>query len=166
MAGGWQRARACRTRAGEGRPAARHLSRAGARARGGAAAERFARRLCEIQAGSEVLRALDFHSFRRSYNTGLANAGVNVQTAMRLAGHKNASTHMRYVLITETRETPAAALPDLVQASALPKPLPFVQNSSKENGPLTSAREPLFSAVGQPGLEPGANGLRVRCSTN
>ncbi len=131
-----------------------------------AAAEARARRLCLIQAGSVDLKPVDFHSFRRSYNTGLANAGVNVQTAMRLAGHKNASTHMRYVLIAETLETPAAALPNLVQALALPKPLPFVANDKKGIGPLTTAREPTFSAVGQPGLEPGANGLRVRCSTN
>jgi hypothetical protein len=37
---------------------------------------------------------LDFHSFRRAFN-GLAGAGLNIQTAMRLAGHKNAGTHMR-----------------------------------------------------------------------
>jgi hypothetical protein len=28
--------------------------------------------------------------------------GVNVQTALWLAGHENASTHMRYVRIAET----------------------------------------------------------------
>jgi hypothetical protein len=33
------------------------------------------------------------------------------------------------------------------------------------NGALTLVGAPSF-AVGQPGLEPGANGLRVRCSTN
>lgn len=131
-----------------------------------AAAEARARMLCLIQAGSVDLKPLDFHSFRRSYNTGLANAGVNVQTAMRLAGHKNASTHMRYVLIAETLETPAAALPNLVRAAALPKPLPFVANDKNGDGALTLARAPSFSAVGHRRLELRANGLRVRCSTN
>jgi hypothetical protein len=130
-----------------------------------AEAEARARALCLIQAGSVDLKPVDFHSFRRSYNTGLANAGVNVQTAMRLAGHKNASTHMRYVLIAETLETPAAALPNLVQAATMPKPLPFVANYKPETAPQLASRSRFFS-VGQPGLEPGANGLRVRCSTN
>jgi hypothetical protein len=44
------------------------------------------RKLCQIQSGSSQLRPLDFHSFRRAYNTALADANVNVQTAMRLAG--------------------------------------------------------------------------------
>ena len=40
---------------------------------------------------------VDFHSFRRAFNTALADAGVNVQKAMRLAGHSDAATHMGYV---------------------------------------------------------------------
>ena len=90
-------------------------------------AEQKARALCLIQAGSAELRPLDFHSFRRAFNTGLAAAGVNVQMAMRLAGHRNAATHMRYVQLTEALEAPALALPSLKQtAAALPiarKPL-------------------------------------------
>jgi hypothetical protein len=73
------------------------------------------RKLCQIQSGSGELRPLDFHSFRRAYNTALAdaNVNVNVQTAMRLAGHRNASTHMRYVMRTGRLAAPAAALPTL-----------------------------------------------------
>ena len=57
---------------------------------------------------------VDFHSFRRAYNTALAAAGVNVQKAMKLAGHSNAATHMRYVMnAPEMRAIPAAALPQL-----------------------------------------------------
>jgi integrase len=59
-----------------------------------AASDAERRKLCLIQSGSSQLRPLDFHSFRRAYNTALADANVNVQTAMRLAGHRNASTHM------------------------------------------------------------------------
>ena len=45
------------------------------------------RALCLIQAGSEQYLPVDFHALTRAYNTGLAlPAGVNVQTAMKLAG--------------------------------------------------------------------------------
>jgi integrase len=57
---------------------------------------------------------VDFHSFRRAFNTALAGAGVNVQKAMKLAGHADAATHMRYVMDTpEMRQIPAAALPQI-----------------------------------------------------
>ena len=39
---------------------------------------------------------------------------------MRLSGHRNASTHMRYVRLAETLETPAAALPVLRGVPTLP----------------------------------------------
>ncbi len=41
---------------------------------------------------------VDFHSFRRAFNTGLAEAGVNVQHAMHLAAHADAKVHARYVM--------------------------------------------------------------------
>jgi integrase len=54
----------------------------------------------------------DFHSFRRLYNTGLARAGVNVQQAMALAGHRSATTHMRYVKLAKViMSAPAGAMP-------------------------------------------------------
>ena len=57
---------------------------------------------------------VDFHSFRRAFNTALAGAGVNVQRAMKLAGHSDQKTHMRYVMDTaEMRTIPVAALPQL-----------------------------------------------------
>jgi integrase len=66
---------------------------------------------CALQTNTpETLRA-DFHSFRRAYNTGLARAGLNVQQAMALAGHRNPATHMRYVGLVEALEAPAEALP-------------------------------------------------------
>jgi len=59
-------------------------------------------------------RPVDFHSFRRAYNTALAEAGVNVQQAMHLAGHSDAKTHLRYVMQTRAMGTvPEAALPRL-----------------------------------------------------
>ena len=57
---------------------------------------------------------VDFHSFRRAYNTGLAEAGVNMQHAMIFAGHNDPRTHMRYVKrAAGLRPVPEAALPQL-----------------------------------------------------
>ena len=44
---------------------------------------------------------VDFHSFRRAYSTGLAEAGVNAQQAMVLAGHADPRAHVRYIMETE-----------------------------------------------------------------
>jgi hypothetical protein len=57
---------------------------------------------------------VDFHSFRRAFNTALATAGVNVQQAMHLAHHSDEKVHQRYVMNTpEMRRIPQAALPQL-----------------------------------------------------
>lgn len=77
------------------------------------------RALCLIQSGSDQYLPLDFHSFRRAYATGLARAGVNVQQAMRLAGHRNPTTHQRYVLHSEALSAPSAALPVLPSPAAI-----------------------------------------------
>jgi len=65
-----------------------------------------------LYSDTPVSRRVDFHSFRRAYNTALAGAGVNVQTAMGLASHSDPKTHMRYVMAAESaKPVPAAALP-------------------------------------------------------
>jgi hypothetical protein len=57
---------------------------------------------------------VDFHSFRRAFNTALAEAGVNVQHAMHLASHSDPKVHARYVMNTLAMRTiPSAALPRL-----------------------------------------------------
>lgn len=88
---------------------------------------------CELQTDTTQSRRVDFHSLRRAFNTALADAGVNVQTAMRLAGHRNASTHMRYVLLAERLETPEAALPKLTKANGLPKGKPLDLLTAENN---------------------------------
>ncbi len=61
-----------------------------------------------------VTRPVDFHSFRRAFNTALAEAGINVQTSMAVAAHSDARTHMRYVMRTTVMRTiPDAVLPRL-----------------------------------------------------
>ena len=57
---------------------------------------------------------VDFHSFRRAFSTGLAEAGVNAQQAMLLAGHADTRAHSLYVMETEKlARIPEAALPQL-----------------------------------------------------
>jgi integrase len=76
---------------------------------------------CPLQSDTEQTRCVDFHSFRRAFNTALAAAGVNVQQAMALAGHADPRTHMRYVHLAQrgALAIPAAALPGV---RALPGP--------------------------------------------
>ena len=69
------------------------------------------RKTCPLQVDTPDTRRVDWHSFRRAYNTGLARAGVSVQQAMALAGHADPRTHMRYVGLTEALAAPEEALP-------------------------------------------------------
>ena len=115
------------------------------------------RKLCALQSASVGHKPLDFHSFRRAYNTALATAGVNVQVSMKLAGHRNPATHMRYVLLSETLTTPAAALPRLngtVKAAALPEPPPSNDTDNKFG----------INSAPPTGVEPATFGLGNRCS--
>lgn len=47
---------------------------------------------------------------RRAYSTALAEANVNLQKAMRLAGHRSPLTHMRYVDRVKALKAPEAAV--------------------------------------------------------
>jgi integrase len=109
---------------------------------------------------------VDFHSFRRAFNTALAEAGVNVQHAMHLAGHSDPHVHARYVMRTAAMRTiPVAALPRL--------PIGRLSSARRGQGNVTAGDDSFSGppglsmiSVGHEGLEPSANGLRVRCSTN
>jgi integrase len=81
----------------------------------------------ELHVATERTKPVDFHSFRRAFNTAVANAGLNMQQAMQLAGHRSAQTHMRYVL-PEILTIPEAAVPKL-------------QQSAKPDDPEALARE-------------------------
>ena len=77
---------------------------------------KYTRRERELFTETSYSKPIDFHSFRRSFNTALADAGVNIQVAMRLAGHTSTAAHMRYVM-SRVRTMPAAALPKLKMGS-------------------------------------------------
>jgi integrase len=54
-------------------------------------------------------KQVDFHSFRRSFATAVARAGVNLQTAKQLTGHESDEVHQRYVMTPDVLEIPDAA---------------------------------------------------------
>jgi integrase len=131
------------------------------------------RKLCALQVASTGHKPVDFHSFRRAYNTALATAGVNVQVSMKLAGHKNPSTHMRYVMLAETLTTPEAALPRLTvvncPAGALavaPEAVETVKAACVPQLPPSNDTDQKFGINSAPptGVEPVTFGLGNRCS--
>lgn len=96
---------------------------------------------------------VDFHSFRRSFNTALGEAGVNMQTAMHLAGHSDAKTHLRYVMAgSAAKRIPAAALPVLT--------LPPAAQSPQRQGDSDDSLSEI--AARHSGFEPLAFGFGVK----
>jgi integrase len=68
----------------------------------------------ELFVETEYTRPVDFHSFRRAFKQGLADAGVDVQLAMLLSGATDAKAHQGYLTNTDkVRKVPDAALPSL-----------------------------------------------------
>jgi len=113
-----------------------------------------------------VSRRVDFHSFRRAYNTALAGAGVNVQTAMALASHADPRVHQRYVMQGEAaKPVPAAALPVLDPGLAARLLSPAVTYGARND---VSNVVQLHDSLGErdTGLEPATFGLGSRRSTN
>ncbi len=90
---------------------------------------------------TEVSLPVDFHSFRRAFNTALAEAGVNVQRAMHLASHSDPRVHHRYVMRTKAmQQIPAEALPQLpagglTEAPRQPRIVTVRDDSREESGP-------------------------------
>ena len=70
----------------------------------------------EVELFEETTRTkpVDFHSFRRAFKQGLAEAGTDVQTSLTLSGASDLKTHMRYLRNTsKMRTVPTEALPTL-----------------------------------------------------
>jgi integrase len=141
--------------------------------RGGEGREVFRAALIELRVATEAAKALDamqtdtpqtkcldFHSLRRSYNTALARAGLNVQQSMALAGHKNASTHMRYVQLAQhgPLEQPANALPLLIGP---PSPAANDGISGSDGARIPAGSE--LSAGDPTGVRTPVTGVRGRC---
>jgi hypothetical protein len=73
----------------------------------------------ELLTETEFTRPTEFHSVRRAFKQGPADAGVELQTAMALSGASDAKTHQRYLANTaRARQIPAAALPSFSMGDA------------------------------------------------
>jgi integrase len=109
----------------------------------------------ELLEGTDTVRPVDFHSWRRAFNQALADAGTNAQQAQALAGHSSLEAHQRYLTNTaKMRRMPLAALPAIRVLPLLVAKLPSPANESS-----------LFTAR-PAGLEPATSGLeRHRTST-
>ena len=87
----------------------------------------------------ETTQRVDFDSFRRAFNTALAEVGVNVQQAMHLAGHSDPKGHAMYVTSTKRmQKIPAAALPGGL-GTGLPVAIPVITapaESANDSGGL------------------------------
>lgn len=131
------------------------------RDRGISYAERFRMALFEAGAtrnelhhDTDTSRRCDFHSLRRQYATALATAGVNTMQAMALAGHRNASTHARYVAQATLLRTPSAALPTVRALSVPNQRMPRQRRSRKSRDLLASPAR----------IELATNALGKHCS--
>jgi integrase len=94
----------------------------------------------ELLVGTDMVKPVDFHSWRRAFNQALADADVNAQQAAALAGHADLGAHARYLVNTaKMRTLPEAALPRLsVQKAA---PLPFRLRRSHDSASFPRARQ-------------------------
>ncbi len=78
----------------------------------------------------------NFHSWRHAFNSAMANSGVNMQTAMSLASHSDAKTHMRYVASSAAMKLiPASALPQFKADTLLILSLPVPFDSEATHDP-------------------------------
>ncbi len=92
------------------------LEEAGAPSRGEACCPAMA--LDPLFSDTSTTHPVDFHSFRRAFNTALAEADIPTARAMHLAGHSDARTHQRYVMRTaRMMAIPASAMPSLNRAT-------------------------------------------------
>ena len=123
------------------------------------------KRWCEgrIAGGYPTLR---IHDLRHSFVSNHLADGTPIHTVMELAGHASIATTQLYAHSTD--EARRAAV-ERVQIRAALGPVPDppkrprdTKRDTKENPANAKSAESL---VGHPGLEPGANGLRIHCST-
>ncbi len=126
---------------------------------------------------TEVSLPVDFHSFRRAFASGLAEAGVNVQHAMHLTAHSDPRVHSLYIARTAAmRSIPLEALPPLPGRpfEGGPESSPIVtarDDSTLRRGGLTrrdsaSPRNRERFLAPAEGLEPSTRRLTAACSTD
>ena len=159
-------------------------------------AERAAReRSYFLREKDEAGHVFDFHSLRGQFVTSLARAGVHPRTAQKLARHKTLALTMENYTHTDLTDMASAlaTLPPLrkigtqigtyatdiggqsLSSCVIVTGWNLTDSTAEKALPardLGTACPPLSSPVNLrglvrlPGLEPGTNGLKVRCSTD
>ena len=104
---------------------------------------------------------LSAHDFRHAAVTHMAAVGSDLTAIGHVAGHKNATTTALYVHNSE-----AAARRAVDRRSAILDTQLDTDLGAQGGGHPSVPPNLPQSLVGHPGLEPGANGLRIHCSTN
>jgi integrase len=108
----------------------------------------------ELHTTTKTTKKLSWHDLRATGLTWMAVRGDEPLKIMQRAGHTNFQTTQIYVRTAEAiRDGFGAPFPALPLALFGPED-------------WASARQPVETLVGQPGLEPETNRLRVYCSTN
>ena len=123
------------------------------------------KRWCEGRVAADY-PTLRIHDLRHSFVSNQLDAGTPINVVRDLAGHASIMTTQLYA--HSTNEARRAAM-DRVQVPAALGPIPNRPKRPRDTGRDTK-RNPANaksagSLVGHPGLEPGANGLRIHCST-
>ncbi len=132
----------------------------------------------ELHESSENRSRLRAHDLRGTFVTLALAAGRSEAWVQDRTGHTTSAMLNRYrraarsaaelglgSLVSLDEAIPELRLPGPI-AQTWPTNVVPIRGPQTETGSLTSVGEPVSGTVGQPGLEPGANGLRVRCSTN
>ena len=114
----------------------------------------------EVLSSDYEAKHLSAHDFRHAAVTHLAAVGGDLTAIGHVAGHKNATTTALYV-----HNSADAARRVIAQREAY---WDTDRDTERNSGRSSAANFPLTlrnQRVGHPGLEPGANGLRIHCST-
>jgi len=123
------------------------------------------KRWCEGWAAAEY-PTLRIHDLRHSFVSNQLDAGTPIHVVRDLAGHASIATTQLYA--HSTNEARRAAM-NRVQVPApfgsIPDPPKRPRDTNRDTKRNPANAKSAGSLVGHPGLEPGANGLRIHCST-
>ena len=115
----------------------------------------------EVLGDEGLARHVSPHDFRHAALTTMASTTPDLPGIAHIAGHKHVTTTAGYV---HANKHAADRVLDAHHRIPVTIPVTGPESEGTEEGESDVSSED--SGVGHPGLEPGANGLRIHCSTN